>query len=169
MFQVLFFFRLFIELGHSKLFTFMFVFFFQNKQIDWKYFCKEFCKKSWKKIILGTSDAWSTIHLSHRPSDRAWIYLRLTNFKATFSKKTGQKKFFFGQPEKMRNRPNNWSTKRLTKTTWTGLETEQIFFGRPKKGRNRLDNWSTKRLTKTTWTGLLHAEEFALFQDARLS
>ena len=32
-----------------------------------------------KKIILGTSDAWSTIHLSHWPSDRAWIYLRLTN------------------------------------------------------------------------------------------
>ena len=74
------FFRLFIDLGHSKLFTFIFVFFKKNKQIDWKYFCKEFCKKSWKKIILGTSDAWSTIHLSHRPSDRAWIYLRLTNF-----------------------------------------------------------------------------------------
>ena len=76
------FFRLFIDLGRSKLFTFIFVFFFfLNKQIDWKYFCKEFCKKSWKKIILGTSDAWSTIHLSHRPSDRAWIYLRLTNFR----------------------------------------------------------------------------------------
>ena len=29
--------------------------------------------------------------------------------------------FFFGRPKKMRNRPNNWSTKRLTKTTWTGL------------------------------------------------
>ena len=41
---------------------------------------------------------------------------------------TGQT--FFGWPKKMRNRPNNWSTKRLTKTTWTGL------------------------LTKTTWTGL---------------
>ena len=32
---------------------------------------------------------------------------------------TGQ--FFFGRPKKMRKRPNNWSTKRLTKTTWTGL------------------------------------------------
>ena len=32
---------------------------------------------------------------------------------------TGQ--FFFGQPKKMRKRPDNWSTKRLTKTTWTGL------------------------------------------------
>ena len=28
---------------------------------------------------------------------------------------------FFGQPKKVRNRPDNWSTKRLTKTTWTGL------------------------------------------------
>ena len=24
-----------------------------------------------------------------------------------------------GRPKKMRNRPNNWSTKRLTKSTWT--------------------------------------------------
>ena len=30
-------------------------------------------------------------------------------------------KFFFGRPKKGRKRPNNWSTKRLTKTTWTGL------------------------------------------------
>ena len=43
---------------------------------------------------------------------------------------------FFGRPKKERNRLDNWSTKRLTKTTWTGL-------------------LSTKRLTKTTWTGLL--------------
>ena len=33
---------------------------------------KGFCKKSWKKIILGTSDAWSAIRLSHRPSDPAY-------------------------------------------------------------------------------------------------
>ena len=33
---------------------------------------------------------------------------------------TGQ--FFFGRPKKMRKRPDNWSTKRLTKTTWTGLK-----------------------------------------------
>ena len=29
--------------------------------------------------------------------------------------------FIFGRPRKVRNRPDNWSTKRLTKTTWTGL------------------------------------------------
>ena len=28
---------------------------------------------------------------------------------------------FFGRPKKVRDRPDNWSTKRLTKTTWTGL------------------------------------------------
>ena len=40
------FFRLFIDLGHSKLFTFIFVFFRKNKQIEnIKYFSKEFCKK----------------------------------------------------------------------------------------------------------------------------
>ena len=27
---------------------------------------------SQKKVVLGTSDAWSMIHLSHRPSDPAY-------------------------------------------------------------------------------------------------
>ena len=31
------------------------------------------------------------------------------------------RQFYFGRPKKMRKRPDNWSTKRLTKTTWTGL------------------------------------------------
>ena len=31
---------------------------------------------------------------------------------------------FFLSPNKMRNRPDNWLTKRLTKTTWTGLQTK---------------------------------------------
>ena len=33
-----------------------------------KGFLQTILKKSWKKITLGTSDAWSTICLSHRPS-----------------------------------------------------------------------------------------------------
>ena len=37
---------------------------------------------------------------------------------------TGQ--FFFCRPKKMRNRPDNWSTKRLTKSTWTPHK--KIFF-----------------------------------------
>ena len=45
-----------------------------------KVFLQRILQEIMKKIVLGTSDAWSTIHLSHRPSDRAWIYLRLTNF-----------------------------------------------------------------------------------------
>ena len=39
-------FILFIDLGHSKLFIFIFVIFLENKKINGKYFCKEFCKKS---------------------------------------------------------------------------------------------------------------------------
>ena len=34
---------------------------------------------------------------------------------------------FFGRPKKVRNRPDNWSTKRLTKTTWTGLSLSNIY------------------------------------------
>ena len=34
--------------------------------------------------------------------------------------------FCFGRPRKMRKRPDNWFTKRLTKTTWTGLECKTI-------------------------------------------
>ena len=35
-------------------------------------FAKNFCKKLWKKIILGTSDAWSLSLSSKRPSDLAY-------------------------------------------------------------------------------------------------
>ena len=45
-----------------------------------KVFLQRILQEIIKKIILGTLDAWLTIHLSHGPSDRAWIYLRLTNF-----------------------------------------------------------------------------------------
>ena len=40
-----------------------------------KQFAKNFVRNYKKKMILGTSDAWSMIHLSHQPSNRAWIYL----------------------------------------------------------------------------------------------
>ena len=33
---------------------------------------------------------------------------------------------FFGRQKEMRNRPDNWSTKRLTKSTWTPLLTGQL-------------------------------------------
>ena len=63
-------------------------------------------------------------------------YQRVPNFKKKLNKKNQSltkknsetyqtfpetEQFFFGWPKKMRNRPDNWLTKRLTKTTWTGL------------------------------------------------
>ena len=44
----------------------------KNVKINWKDFCREFCKTLWKKIILGTSDAWLTRHLAHQPSNPAY-------------------------------------------------------------------------------------------------
>ena len=41
---------------------------FYHKKINWNNFWKGFCKKLWKKIILGTSDNWSMSPLSRRPS-----------------------------------------------------------------------------------------------------
>jgi hypothetical protein len=44
--------------------------------------------------------------------------------------------FFFGWPKKKRTRPDNWSTKRLTKSTWTPLSS--CFFGKRLKYSLRL-------------------------------
>ena len=41
-------------------------------QLYWQDFCKEFCKILWKKIILGTSDDWSTSRLFHRRREPAY-------------------------------------------------------------------------------------------------
>ena len=49
----------------------------ENKKINLNNFCKEFCKKLWKKIILGTSDTCSTSHLSQQTSV---LYCRLSDF-----------------------------------------------------------------------------------------
>ena len=40
--------------------------------LNWNNFCKELCKKFWKKMILGTSDAWLMSRLFHRPSEPAY-------------------------------------------------------------------------------------------------
>ena len=66
-----YFFILCIDLGHWKLF-FYFCNFFKKirKQIE-RIFANNFARNHEKKIILGRSDAWSTIHLSHRPSNPA--------------------------------------------------------------------------------------------------
>ena len=75
-----YFFILFIDLGHSKLFIFIFVILQGNKKINWKDFCKELCKKSWKK-----NNTWNIRCLvddSFVPSSKqtSVLYCRLTDF-----------------------------------------------------------------------------------------
>ena len=62
MFQALFFSQFLIDLGHSKLY-------FQYIKIM---FAKNFARNHAKKIILGTSDAWSTNHLSQLTRESAY-------------------------------------------------------------------------------------------------
>ena len=58
-------------------------------------------------------------------------------------------KFFFSRPKKVRNRSDNWSTKRLTKTTWTGLPCVDIFLPYKRWQKEyifswqRIGNWCT--------------------------
>ena len=65
---------------------------------------REFLVSLWD-FLVHQKEIWSTKN-SQRQTKNS---LRLDNF-------------FFGRLKKMRKRPDNWSTKRLTKTTWTGLE-----------------------------------------------
>ena len=83
MFQVLFFFHSFLQKSLQKYFQSICLFFEKNTKISVKSFECPKSIKSLKKIILGTSDAWSTIRLSNPPSDPAWIYHRLTDFKSS--------------------------------------------------------------------------------------
>ena len=75
-----YFFHDFLQNSLQKYFQSICLFFLKNTKIKVKSFECPKSIKSLKKIILGTSDAWSTIRLSNRPSDPAWIYLRLTDF-----------------------------------------------------------------------------------------
>ena len=75
-----YFFHDFLQNSLQKYFQSIGLFFLKNTKIKVKSFECPKSIKSLKKIILGTSDAWSTIRLSNRPSDPAWIYLRLTDF-----------------------------------------------------------------------------------------
>jgi hypothetical protein len=57
-FQALFFFIISYRLRALKTLYFYLYKIIKNKKINWNNFCKEFCNKLWKKIMLGTSDAW---------------------------------------------------------------------------------------------------------------
>ena len=65
-----FFFIFFHRLRALKTLYFHFCNFVKNK--NWKGFCEEFARFYEKKIILGTSDAWSMSRLSHRASEPAF-------------------------------------------------------------------------------------------------
>ena len=54
-------------LGLRALKTLIFIFVKFKKKIE-RIFAKNFARNYKKKIILGTSDAWSMSHLSQRPS-----------------------------------------------------------------------------------------------------
>ena len=83
------FFRLFIDLGHSKLFTFIFVFFKKNKQIVWKYFLKVFSYK-YKNIYKNTAGINIYLLYLGQLLNARWDFLfihltgRRTHLKHTF-------------------------------------------------------------------------------------
>ena len=84
-----------------------------------------------KKICSVSGNFWS---VSEFFLVRLWFFgILKRNFGVPKRNLVNQKKsepdqkfpeteqIFFGRPKKERNRLDNWSTKRLTKTTWTGL------------------------------------------------
>ena len=77
---------------------------------------REFLVSLWE-FLVHQKEIWSTKKNFGTPK-RNLVDQKFPKTDQKFPE-TGQ--FFFGRPKKMRNRPDNWSTKRLTKTTWTGL------------------------------------------------
>ena len=75
-------------------------------------FCPVFFKKWEIDRTIGRPRDWPKPHFQKRLDKK---------FKRVNKKYLRLDKFFFGQSKKMKIRPDNWSTKRLTKTTWTGL------------------------------------------------
>ena len=72
----------------------------------------------------GSDFFWSTKFLFGIPKFLFSIpkYQSLTKKNSETDQKFPEtEQIFFGRPKKVRNRPDNWSTKRLTKTTWPGL------------------------------------------------
>ena len=82
-----------------------------------------------KKICSVSGNFWSVSELF---LVRLWFFgipkRNLVDQKNRSLTKTSLRlnNFFFCWPKKGRNRLDNWSTKRLTKTTWTGLITSSF-------------------------------------------
>ena len=78
----------------------------------------------------GSDFFWSTKFLFGIPKFLFSIpkYQSLTKKNSETDQKFPEtEQFFFGRPKKMRNSPDNWSTERLTKTTWTGLKSQHFW------------------------------------------
>ena len=71
---------------------------------------------------LGQPIVRSISHFFCSPSNRETDQKKFRDCPKIFCPVSETGQFFFGRPEKMKNRPDNWSTKRLTKSTWTPLE-----------------------------------------------
>merc|ERR1712051_115510 len=86
---------------------------------------KKICSVS-GNFCSGSDFFWSTKFLFGIPK---FLFSIPKNQSLTKKNSETDQKFpeteqiFFGRPKKVRYRPDNWSTKRLTKTTWTGLFT----------------------------------------------
>ena len=75
----IFFFHNFLQNSLQKSFQFIFLFFHKFTKIKIKSFeCPKSIRNYEKKIMLGTSDAWSISRSSHLPS---LLYWRLSDFK----------------------------------------------------------------------------------------
>ena len=84
-FQVLFLFLNFLQNSLQKLFQFIFLFFYNFTKIKINSFECPKSIRNYEKIMLGTSDAWSLRHLSHRPIAPATqrIILKIVGFQTT--------------------------------------------------------------------------------------
>ena len=91
-------------------------------------FGKEFCKISWKKIILGTSDTWSTMRLSHRPSNPVYYIVnwRISNLLSGVCKMslTRTEQIYQNYSEKVVKRPRSY---RLTQKSSINLSINELY------------------------------------------
>ena len=67
----------------AKIRSIYFSIFLKNTKIKTKSFEGQMSIKVLKKLILGTSNSWSTICLSHRPSDPAYFIVNWRNFNGS--------------------------------------------------------------------------------------
>ena len=82
-----------------------------------------FCSLSWIFCPVFFENVVLVSLLADQLSGQFLIFWKRLDkkFKRVNKKDLRLDKFFYGRPKKKKNRPDNWSTKRLTKTTWTGL------------------------------------------------